>query len=89
MKKQTSSGRYRATHLAAVLEEQGRRRDWLAATVGISPALVSMILSGERWASEDVAERIARALGVPLFLVFELPSSSKQDPIGATVGLLP
>lgn len=63
--------RYRATHLKSVLSEQGRKQAWLAAKVGVSPRLIGYILTGERTASAEVAARIALALGVPLFFVFD------------------
>lgn len=73
--------RYYATNLAAILEEQGRRKDWLASEAGISPALVTLLLSGERRASEEVARRIAKALGVPLFLAFDVHNRRDIRPI--------
>lgn len=65
------STRYQATHLKTILSDQGRKQAWLATKVGISPRLLAYIVSNERTASESVAERIALALGVPLFLVFD------------------
>lgn len=75
MEKQQSPTRYQAINLRAVLQAQGRKKEWLANEAGISPSLVTMLLSGKRTVSEEVAERIARAVGVPLFLIFELPIS--------------
>jgi len=50
---------------------QGRRKDWLAAQAGVSPSLLSHALAGRRSVSEAVAGRMAAALQVPVFLVFE------------------
>jgi transcriptional regulator with XRE-family HTH domain len=66
-----STKRYRATHLKAIMDEQGRKRSWLARKVGVSESFIRFILSGERTVSEEVAERIATALGVPLFFAFD------------------
>lgn len=53
------------THLAEILDAQGRRRDWLAAQTGVSPSLVTMISRGQRSPSADFRRRAAEALGVP------------------------
>lgn len=60
-----------ATHLKSVLSAQGRKQTWLAKQAGVSQRLISYLLTGERTASAEVAERIALALGVPLFFVFD------------------
>lgn len=84
MQKHTTAPRYRATsNLEAVLAEQGRRKDWLAIEVGVSPATVTRIVTGTRGADEAVAQRIAKALGVPLFLLFELPISDESSLVGS------
>lgn len=53
------------------MDEQGRKRTWLARKVGVSESFVRFILSGERTVSPELAERIATALGVPLFFAFD------------------
>jgi hypothetical protein len=53
------------THLAKVLEQQGRRRGWLAAQTGVSNALVTLICQGKRNPSAEFRARAAEALGVP------------------------
>lgn len=58
------------TRLAEVLDEQGRRRDWLAERAGVSPALVTLIAQGKRSPSPEFRERAAAALGVPETLLF-------------------
>jgi hypothetical protein len=63
---------YRASNLEAVIREQGRRFDWVAAQAGISKSHLTMICGGKRGASEGVAGRIAATLNTPLFLLFDL-----------------
>ncbi len=75
--------RYQSTNLDRVLADQGRKQRWLARRVGVSESLVSMLISGERTISADMAERIAAALDVPLFLLFELSVSSESLPTEA------
>jgi len=73
METSTAAERYtiRSQELRSLLEMQGRRKDWLAAQAGVSPSLLSHALAGRRSVSEHVAERMAAALQVPVFLVFE------------------
>ncbi len=70
------TNRYRATGLASAIETQGRRREWVAARAGVHPSHITHVLAGRRNVSEGVAERIAVALGVPLFFAFELTDGS-------------
>lgn len=62
MSSQPSAPAYR-TALQRVLREDGRRQDWLAAKVGVSDSHMSLIVRGQRHCSDDLAERIAKALG--------------------------
>ena len=73
MATQTSNERVmmRGSELRSVLEAQGRRKDWLAAQAGIHPSLLSHAMAGRRSVTEDVAERMAAALQVPFFLLFD------------------
>lgn len=71
--------RYRATGLSSVLDDQGRKRAWLARTVGVSHSLIQMIESGQRTASPDVADRIASAMGVPMAVIFAGTESCQQE----------
>jgi transcriptional regulator with XRE-family HTH domain len=52
------------TELERILEEQGRRRDWLAARIGCSPALVTMVAKGQRRPSPEFRAKAAEALGI-------------------------
>jgi plasmid maintenance system antidote protein VapI len=70
--------RYRATRLEEIIREQGRERQWVAAQAGVHYSLITHLLRGRRTVSEPVAQRIASALGVPLFLAFELSGDSKS-----------
>lgn len=52
------------TRLAEVLDEQGRRRDWLADRTGVSPATVTLVAQGKRTPSAEFRAKAAEALGV-------------------------
>jgi plasmid maintenance system antidote protein VapI len=69
--------RYQATELETVITEQGRLRQWVAEQSGVHPSLITHLLARRRTVSQEVAERIAQALGVPLFLIFKLPEGSE------------
>lgn len=64
--------KYIATNLDRVLTEQGRLRSWLADEVGVSRSLITMIAKGQRSVSRDLGERIAMAIGVPFFVLFDV-----------------
>lgn len=68
----TELRRYTARTVAEVVAAQGRRQDWLAKRAGVSESLLSMVISGQRSIGQEGAERIAGALGVPLFLLFDM-----------------
>ena len=71
----TSTGqveRFRATGLGEVIDEQGRKRRWLADRIGVSESYLSMIITGGRTVDRSLGERIGALLGVPFFLLFEL-----------------
>jgi plasmid maintenance system antidote protein VapI len=70
--------RYRATHLGEVLDEQGRKRSWLAERAGVTASYVTMIISGERTVDQVLGDRIAALLDVPFFLLFELRVRSEN-----------
>lgn len=52
------------TKLATVLHEQGRRQEWVAERMGVSQALVTRWINGERRISYDNLTRLADLLGV-------------------------
>jgi len=68
----TPENRYLATGLADVIEAQGRRKDWLAAKVGLHFSTIGKVASRQRTIGQADAERVAHILGVPFFLLFEL-----------------
>lgn len=45
-----------------VIEEQGRRKDWVAAKLGIDPSMLTRMLNGERRWTEGAKMAAARAL---------------------------
>lgn len=63
--------RLRATELQRVFKSQGRKLQWLAGRAGLSEPFTSRVIRGERTVSQEKAQRIADALGTPLFLIFE------------------
>ena len=83
----TATRRYTPnTKLRSVLDEQGRKRAWLARKAGVSESLIRFLLADppKRTVGEPVAERIALALGVPLFLVFDgtdVPTTGAPAPM--------
>lgn len=68
--------RFGAGNLEAVLVEQGRMQNWVAQQAGISESLISKVLKGQRTLSKPDAERVARVLGVPFFMLFNLRDRS-------------
>ncbi len=66
-----SERRVRATNLEAVILSQGRTKRWVADHAGFSQGMLSHLLAGRKTISIDAAERIAAALGVPFFVLFE------------------
>jgi transcriptional regulator with XRE-family HTH domain len=75
-----TTNRYRATGLGQFIEEQGRLLEWVAEQGGVHPSLITHLLAGRRTVREDVARKIAAALGVPFGFAFELTHGSKSNP---------
>lgn len=75
--------RYAGTKIKVVLDEQGRRQDWLADQVGVAPATVNRWIKGSRTVDVRNAQKIAAVLGVPLFLLFDVPIGTQHDPVNA------
>lgn len=73
-----STRRLRATRLNEVIRTQGRTKRWLAAQVGLSESYLGRIIKGTFPVGEGKAEDIARELGVPLFLVFEVTDETTK-----------
>jgi DNA-binding XRE family transcriptional regulator len=55
----------RLATMAALREQQGMSQEALARSVGISPAYIAMIESGERNPDAAIRRALARALNVP------------------------
>jgi hypothetical protein len=68
----TTLPRFTAPRLAQIIDSQGRMKAWVAEQGGVSPSTLSLAMSGKRTLSQDSAQRIAKALGVPLFLAFDV-----------------
>lgn len=85
--KQRGAGYYpTGTTLRDTIEAQGRMHSWVAEKAGVSKYTFSRIVAGTQGATPEQANAVAEALGVPLFLLFELRYSSKSvlksiDPI--------
>ena len=62
-----------AQRIEAILDKQGRRKDWLAERIGIVPSRLSKILHGKRYYhfSPDQRRAVAEALQVPEAILFE------------------
>jgi transcriptional regulator with XRE-family HTH domain len=74
------ASRYVATEaLKAVLDEQGRKRRWLAERIGVSESSISHVLAGRDTVDREQGERVAGILGVPFFVLFELRYRSDID----------
>ena len=50
--------------VAEVLEEQGRKRVWLAEKLGVSPGHLTRLLQGERPWTPELVKRAADLLGI-------------------------
>jgi plasmid maintenance system antidote protein VapI len=66
-----SQNRYWPIDLAAVLRSEGRRQDWLAEKAMVHPSFISHLAAGRKSAPQDVAERIASALGRDFFVLWK------------------
>lgn len=75
--------RISGTKIGDVLTAQGRRQDWLAERVGVSPAAVNRWVKGSRTVDIETARRIAEILDVPLFLVTNEPIGTHKEPTGS------
>lgn len=71
--------RYQATPLvAAVIEEQGRRKTWMAEQIQVTNSQVSHVLAGRRTVVESDARIWANILGVPFGALWKLAKTSKK-----------
>lgn len=80
-----SSPRYSATAVLATIREQGRSIVWLAGKLGMSRQYTSDVAHGRCVVREDIARRVADALNVPLFLLFNVSDGNKSEHTGENV----
>lgn len=64
-----------------IIEEQGRRRNWLAQRLGVSPSMVTLLLKGERRWTAEYRRAAAEALQIPEAILFAdlLPEATEQS----------
>jgi len=53
-----------------MMVHQGRRKDWLARELGVSPSYVTKLLNGKRRWTPALREKASDAFGVPETLLF-------------------
>jgi transcriptional regulator with XRE-family HTH domain len=80
--------RYEAKNVASTIREQGRSVAWLAREIGLSRQYTSDAVHGNVVVKSAIAEKIAKALGVPLFLIFDV-SDSGDIPLMSTSEAIP
>lgn len=71
---------YNGARLGEILKEQGRTQRWLAKRIGVSDALLSLVISGQRTFTPEAAARVATTLNLPLFFLADtLPIGRISD----------
>ena len=68
--------RLSGTKIGDVLATQGRRQDWLAEQIGVSPAALNRWIRGTRTVDLETARSIARVLDTDFFLLFDVPTGT-------------
>jgi hypothetical protein len=63
--------RFIATNLEATIAAQGRTKRWVAKQAGFSESMLAHVLAGRKTIGRQAAEKVALALGVPFFVLFE------------------
>lgn len=71
--------RYTGTKIGEVLAEQGRRQDWLAAQIGVTPATVNRWIKGTRLMNHASAVLVSSTLGVDFSLLFSVPLGTNLE----------
>jgi len=75
------------------IENMGRRREWVAEQMGISPSYLSLLLTGKRRWTDDLQRRLALAVGIKrLALSFpgvSCDSESEEDHRTVTMAATP
>jgi hypothetical protein len=75
-----TSGRLSGVPIKKVLDAQGRRQDWLANQLSVSPATVNRWIRGNRTLDVRTGERVAAVLGVPFVLLWNMPNGIDSMP---------
>jgi len=65
--------------IRATIAAQGRRLDWVASQMGISPSYLTRLLDGERRWTSRLRARITAVLGVPEGVLFFAPDYRRTD----------
>lgn len=81
----STTERFYATNLGRTMVSQGRRQTWLAEKLGVHRSLITHIVVGRRTVDRPTAERIAELLDVPFFVLFDLSTDKKNDPVGEAI----
>lgn len=74
------SERFRTNNLGAVIEAQGRTKRWVALQAGFSESMLGHVIAGRKAIVRERADRIAAALGVPFFVIWESADGDKKNP---------
>lgn len=75
-----TSCRLDGTKIKPVVDAQGRRHDWIAASLGVPEYTVTRWFNGTTGMPEDDAVRLLQLLGVPFYLVFEFQERNDLVP---------
>jgi transcriptional regulator with XRE-family HTH domain len=78
-----TTSRYTGTKIREVLRQQGRRQDWLAEQLGVTPATVNRWIHGSRSVDPASARRVSEILDVPFYLLFDVPTGTIIGHIGS------
>lgn len=63
--------------LAALLDAQGVRIDWVAEQIGVDPSYITKIKNGDRPLTEELATKLARLFRVPVSYFMETVSEER------------
>lgn len=72
------------TVLERLIEEKGLRKSFVAERCGMSPSMMSRLLSGERGLTKREAEDVALAIGVPSWVFFNGESLVENPELAST-----
>lgn len=63
--------------LKRIIKTQGRTQSWIASRIGVSRFLMNHVVAGRRSLSLEQAKKTADILGLPLFLLFDVPDGTE------------